>query len=230
MGISLRNRFSEMLEALYWWWFLIYLVLMFSESFSTLSSSTLTQMIPELFLFLSSLSHLAHRYLLTSGALLIPQSQVIPFSGVPWLQAEGLGSQEKDALGQISMSVVPDVASLHVHSVSMVMSLLPMSGTRLNWVGTGLLLLSPTVATVEVMIYSNQYNRKERTCLENCFQPPPMFPQPSHVAVYFLFPRLSSSSVTPQPPSHKPMSRAQIFLFIQITLNQSVSQCFYFIW
>lgn len=85
MGISLRNRFSEMLEALYWWWFLIYLVLMFSESFSTLSSSTLTQMIPELFLFLSSLSHLAHRYLLTSGALLIPQSQVIPFSGVPWL-------------------------------------------------------------------------------------------------------------------------------------------------
>lgn len=75
---------------------------------------------------------------------------------------EGLESQKKDVLGQIGMSSVVDVASLHVYSISIPMSLLPMAGT-------GLLILSLIVAVCGSKLTQSNIIERKGQVLKNYF-------------------------------------------------------------
>lgn len=64
-------------------------------------------------------------------------------------------------------SSVVDVASLHAHSISMLMILLPMIGTGLGWYWTANFLSHS--GCVQVKIYSKQYNREEKDVFKKLF-------------------------------------------------------------
>lgn len=120
-------------------------------------------------------------------------------------------------------SSVVDVASLHAHSISMLMILLPMIGTGLGWYWTANFLSHSGCA--QVKIYSKQYSREEKDVFKKTISGNlqcPLSPLILQSTFYFLI--LIGLQPHPNIPPTNTCPEAKS------PYCQTDSQCFYFIW